>query len=66
MLIRRLKVSGLLSFGPRRVVGALGELADGIADVCCPVTGGAAALSLEERGGRGIPATGLPDGTLRT
>ena len=49
----------------RRLVGALGELFDGIVDVSCPVTGGAAALFLEERGGRRIPATRLSDGTLR-
>ncbi len=49
----------------RRLVGALGELVDGIVDVSCPVTDGAVALFLEERGGHRIPAARLSDGTLR-
>ena len=57
-------LAGFQGEAKRRFVGALGELA-GIADVSCPVTGGAAALFLEERGGRRIPATRLSDGTLR-
>ena len=57
-------LAGFQGEAKRRLVGALGELA-GIADVSCPVTGGAAALFLEERGGRRIPATRLSDGTLR-
>ena len=58
-------LAGFRGEAKRRLVDALGELADGIVDVSCPVTGGAAALFLEERGGHRIPATRLSDGTLR-
>ena len=58
-------LAGFRGEAKRRLVGALGELFDGIVNVSCPVTGGAAALFLEERGGRRIPATRLSDGTLR-
>lgn len=49
----------------RKLVAALQELFDGIADINCPVTGGAVSLFLEERDGRPIPASRLSDGTLR-
>ena len=58
-------LAGFRGEAKRRLVGALGELADGIVDVSCPMTGGAATLCLEERGGRRIPATRLSDGALR-
>ena len=48
-----------------KFAAALGELFDGVANVRCPVAGGAAFLFLEEAGGRSIPATRLSDGTLR-
>ncbi len=58
-------LAGFRGEAKRRLVGALGELADGIVDVSCPMTGGTAALCLEERGGGRIPAARLSDGTLR-
>ena len=45
-------LAGFLGEAKRRLVGALGELVDGIVNVSCPVTDGAVALFLEERGGR--------------
>ena len=58
-------LAGFRGEAKRRLVDALGELFDGIVGVSCAVTRGAAALVLEERGGRRIPATRLSDGTLR-